>query len=127
MDLARLARERLRLERVLLAPAGVQPLKSGTGGENGPGASWEERLQMVTLAVEGVEGLEASAVDAPRESGRPNYSAETVARLAEELAGDGEGEGGGEGGDEDGDGEEDKERAGIPMSAKAEMQRRSFF
>jgi nicotinate (nicotinamide) nucleotide adenylyltransferase len=86
VDLARLARERLRLERVLLAPAGVQPLKSGEV----PGASWEERLRMVTLAVEGVAGLEASAVDAPRESGRPNYSAETVERLAEELAGDGD-------------------------------------
>jgi nicotinate (nicotinamide) nucleotide adenylyltransferase len=83
--LARLARERLRLERVLLAPAGVQPLKSGEV----PGASWEERLRMVTLAVEGVAGLEASAVDGPRADGRPNFSAETVERLAEELAGSG--------------------------------------
>ncbi len=90
VELARLARERLRLERVLLAPAGVQPVKSGEGsGVESGGASWEERLAMVELAVEGVEGLEASAVDAPRGDGRPNFSSETVARLAEELAGDG--------------------------------------
>jgi nicotinate-nucleotide adenylyltransferase len=84
--LARLARTRLGLERVLLAPAGVQPSKSGEV----PGASWEDRLQMVALAIEGVEGLEASAVDAPRGDGRPNFSSETVSRLAAELAAEAE-------------------------------------
>jgi nicotinate-nucleotide adenylyltransferase len=80
--LARLARERLGLARVLLAPAGVQPLKA----DEIPGASWKQRLQMVELAVAGAAGLEASDIDSPREDGRPNYSDETVARLREMLS-----------------------------------------
>ena len=80
--LARLARQRLGLARVLLAPAGVQPLKA----EEIPGASWEQRLRMVELAVAGEPGLEASNIDSPRDDGRPNYSDETVARLREMLA-----------------------------------------
>jgi nicotinate-nucleotide adenylyltransferase len=82
VELARLAKSRLGLERVLLAPVGAQPLKAGEV----PGAGWEDRLRMVELAVEGVSGLEASAVDAPRIDGRPNYSSETIARLADALA-----------------------------------------
>jgi nicotinate-nucleotide adenylyltransferase len=79
--LARLARARLGLETVLLAPAGIQPLKA----DEVPGASWAQRLRMVELAIAGEVGLAASDVDAPRGDGRPNYSAETVARLREML------------------------------------------
>lgn len=82
MRLAQQARERLGLSRVLLAPAGVQPLKA----DEAPGASWEQRLRMVELAVSGEAGLEASDIDRPRDDGRPNYSDETVARLREMLA-----------------------------------------
>jgi nicotinate-nucleotide adenylyltransferase len=82
VELARLAQSRLGLERVLLAPVGAQPLKAGEV----PGASWENRLHMVELAVGGISGLEASAIDAPRANGRPNFSSETVARLADALA-----------------------------------------
>lgn len=82
VELARLARSRLGLERVLLAPVGAQPLKAGEV----PGARWEDRLRMVELAVDGISGLEASAIDAPRANGRPNFSSETVARLADALA-----------------------------------------
>ncbi len=86
--MARLGQARLRLERVLLAPVGVQPLKGGEAAS----ASWEQRLRMVELAVAGVaglgaRGLEASAVDAPRPDRRPNYSVETLARVAEQNAG----------------------------------------
>jgi nicotinate-nucleotide adenylyltransferase len=82
VELARLAKSRLGLERVLLAPVGAQPLKSG----DAPGADWDDRLHMVKLAVQGVPGLEPSAIDAPRANGRPNFSSETVARLANALA-----------------------------------------
>jgi nicotinate-nucleotide adenylyltransferase len=69
------------MARVLLAPTGVQPLKQ----HETPGATWEQRLHMVKLAVAGETGLEASDIDSPREDGRPNYSSETVARLRERL------------------------------------------
>jgi nicotinate-nucleotide adenylyltransferase len=81
--LARLAQQRLGLERVLLAPAGVQPLKVGEG----PVASWQQRLRMVQLAVAGMGGLEASDIDAPRPGGMPNYSVDTLVRVAEQHPG----------------------------------------
>ena len=77
--MARLGRDRLNLERVLLAPAGVQPLKQ----QDLPGATWQQRLAMVKLAIAGEDRIEASAVDAPREAGHPNYSVDTLGRVRE--------------------------------------------
>lgn len=79
VELARLGRDRLSLERVLLAPTAVQPLKQ----REAPGATWQQRLAMVELAIAGQEKLHASTVDAPRDAGRPNYSADTLARVRE--------------------------------------------
>lgn len=79
VKLAEMAQRRLDLQRVLLAPAGVQPLKI----EEPAGASWPQRLQMVRLAVAGKQGLEASEIDAPRADGKPNYSVDAIARVRE--------------------------------------------
>jgi nicotinate (nicotinamide) nucleotide adenylyltransferase len=79
VELARLGRDRLGLERVLLAPAAVQPLKQA----DVPGATWQQRLAMVELAIAGEERLQCSTVDAPREAGRPNYSVDTLGRVRE--------------------------------------------
>jgi nicotinate-nucleotide adenylyltransferase len=78
--LAELAMERLGLERVLLAPVGVQPLK-----RDRPLAGFEDRVAMTRLAIEGHAGLELSLIDAPRADGRANYTTETIAELRRRL------------------------------------------
>jgi len=67
----------LALERVLLVPAGSQPLK---GAHAGP----EHRLAMVRLAVEERDGLEASDVEVRR--GGKSYTVDTVRELAARLS-----------------------------------------
>ena len=78
--LARLARERLRLGRVLVAPVGAQPLKSDAAP-----ASFEDRVAMTRLAFDGEARVEISLVDAPRADGRSNYTLETLAMIRQEL------------------------------------------
>lgn len=80
---ARLAMERLVLDRVLLAPVGVQPLK-----RDRPQASYEDRVAMTRLAIDGQRGLEISLVDAPRGDHRPNYTIDTIRALRSTLAAD---------------------------------------
>jgi len=78
--LAKLAMQRLGLERVLLAPVGVQPLK-----RDRPQASFADRVAMTGLAIEGEARLELSLIDAPRADGRPNYTIDTVRALRAQL------------------------------------------
>jgi nicotinate-nucleotide adenylyltransferase len=78
-------RDRFALDRVLLTPTAVQPLKP-----EGAQASFADRMRMVELLCEGVDGVEVSGVDGPREDGRPNYTIETLRRLRAELGGDAE-------------------------------------
>jgi nicotinate-nucleotide adenylyltransferase len=79
--LARLAIDRLNLDRVLIAPVGAQPLK-----RNGLAAApFEDRVAMVRLAVAGEPHLELSLVDAPRPGGRPNYTIDTLKNLLTTL------------------------------------------
>ena len=73
-------RDRFALDRVLLAPAAVQPLKP-----EGANASFAERLRMVELLCEGIPGIEASAIDGPQADGRPNYTIDTLRRLRDTL------------------------------------------
>ncbi len=73
------ARSALALERVILVPAGSQPLKGARAGA-------EHRLAMVRLAVEGRPGLEASDVKVRRPG--KSYTVDTVGELAEALAGE---------------------------------------
>lgn len=77
---AELARQQFSLDRVLLAPTGRQPFK--TGGAQAPFA---DRLHMVGLLCEGHPGLEASAIDGPLPGGEPNYTVDTLRRLRASL------------------------------------------
>ncbi len=76
LQVARAAANRFVLDRVLLAPAGVQPLKQET-----PGASYPDRLAMVKLMCQDDPRLEASDLDAPREDGQPNYTIDALDEL----------------------------------------------
>ncbi len=72
--LAEAARDRLRLDRVLLVPAACQPLKPG-----GPCASAEDRYAMVRLAVRGRPGLEASDLEIRRPG--PSYTVDSLREI----------------------------------------------
>jgi nicotinate-nucleotide adenylyltransferase len=78
--LARLAMQRLGLDRVLLAPVGVQPLK-----RDRPQAGYDDRVAMTRLAIDGQPGLEVSLIDAPRSDHRPNYTIDTIRGLRATL------------------------------------------
>lgn len=80
LAVARVAREALRLDSVLFAPVGAQPLKP-----QGSTAAFEDRLQMTKLAIKGERGFTVSTIDAPNPAGQPNYTLETLWRLREDL------------------------------------------
>jgi nicotinate-nucleotide adenylyltransferase len=81
LAVARAAREALALDAVLFAPVGAQPLKPG-----GAAASFEDRAAMTRLAIAGERGFELSLADAPKASGAPNYTLETLVSLRDGLA-----------------------------------------
>jgi nicotinate-nucleotide adenylyltransferase len=81
LAVARASRQALGLETVLFAPVGAQPLKPV-----GATAGFEDRVAMTRLAIAGEPGFEISFVDAPKASGAPNYTLETLELLREELA-----------------------------------------
>jgi nicotinate-nucleotide adenylyltransferase len=76
LAVARAARDGLRLDRVLFAPVGAQPLKPG-----GSTAPFSDRLAMTELAIAGEPGFEISLADAPSTGGRPNYTLDTLRQL----------------------------------------------
>lgn len=78
--LARLARKRLSLDRVLVAPVAAQPLKHHIRP-----ASFDDRVAMARLAFARQPGMEISLIDAPRADGSPNYTIDTVAALRRQL------------------------------------------
>jgi len=80
LGVARAASAALRLDTVLFAPVGAQPLKP-----NGSTASFEDRLAMTRLAIQDEPGFAVTMADAPRPSGEPNYSLETLLALRREL------------------------------------------
>ncbi|MGB7190963.1 MAG: nicotinate (nicotinamide) nucleotide adenylyltransferase [Acidobacteriaceae bacterium] len=81
--LARLARERLALDRVLVAPVAVQPLKPDAAP-----ASFDDRVAMARLAFADEPGVEVSLLDAPRSDGKSNYTLETLETLRRRLSPD---------------------------------------
>jgi nicotinate-nucleotide adenylyltransferase len=85
LAVARAARAALRLDTVLFAPVGAQPLKP-----SGSTASFEDRLAMTRLAIAGEPGFEVSLADAPKTGGKPNYTLETLRALREKMPGEGE-------------------------------------
>lgn len=80
LAVARAARDRFALDRVLLAPTARQPFKPG-----GPVASFADRLRMTELLCTGDPGLEASAIDGPQPGNSPNYTVDTLRRLYTQL------------------------------------------
>lgn len=78
--LARLTRERLALDRVLVAPVAMQPLKHQT-----PPASFADRVAMTRLAFAGEPATEISLLDVPRPDGKSNYTIDTLAVLRRQL------------------------------------------
>jgi nicotinate-nucleotide adenylyltransferase len=86
LRIAAAAADALRLDRVLFAPVGEQPLKP-----EGTSASFADRLEMVQLAIAddrqkaGEVRFTASTLDAPRPDGSPNYTVDTLTSLAAEF------------------------------------------
>lgn len=79
--LARLAQERLALDRVLVAPVATQPLKQETAQ-----ASFTDRVAMTRLAFAGEPAAEVSLLDAPHPNNtRPNYTIDTLSALRRQL------------------------------------------
>ncbi len=81
LAVARAARAGLGLDTILFTPVGAQPLKPG-----GATASFEDRAAMTRLAIAGEPGFELSLADAPKPSGAPNYTLDTLISLRAGLA-----------------------------------------
>jgi nicotinate-nucleotide adenylyltransferase len=81
LAVARAARDAFKLDNVLFAPVGAQPLKM-----NGSTASFEDRVELTRLAIADEPGFVVSLADAPKPWGVPNYTIDTLLRLREELS-----------------------------------------
>jgi nicotinate-nucleotide adenylyltransferase len=80
IGIATAAADTFRLDRVLFAPAGRQPLKA----EPAP-AAFADRLAMVRLVCAEDARFSASEIDAPRADGTPNYTVDTLAELRKSM------------------------------------------
>ena len=80
LAVARAARDAFKLDTILFAPVGAQPLKM-----NGSTASFEDRVKLTRLAIAGEPGFAVSLADAPKPSGMPNYTIDTLLGLRAEL------------------------------------------
>jgi len=76
IGVARAAQAALKLDSVLFAPVGIQPLKP-----LGSTATFEDRVTMTELAIQGLPNFAISFVDAPDPTGEPNYTIDTLHRL----------------------------------------------
>lgn len=79
--IATAAADHFELDQVLFAPVADQPLKTKRAL-----ASFADRLAMVELACAGDARFCASAIDAARPDGGPNYTIDTLRRLRSQLA-----------------------------------------
>jgi nicotinate-nucleotide adenylyltransferase len=80
LAIARAAAEEFRLDEVMFAPVGRQPLKAKTAE-----APYADRIHMVELACENsgsAAKLIVSQIDAPKANGEPNYTVDTLNELA---------------------------------------------
>jgi nicotinate-nucleotide adenylyltransferase len=80
LAVAQAARVALGLDKVLFAPVGAQPLKP-----DGSTAGFDDRVAMTRLAIAGERRFEISLADAPKPSGAPNYTVDTLNDLKTEL------------------------------------------
>ncbi len=84
LEVARAAQAALALDTVLFAPVGEQPLKP-----QGSTAAFAHRLAMTRLAIAGDPSFAVSLADAPKLSGIPNYTFETLLAIRAQLPPDG--------------------------------------
>lgn len=82
LAVARAAMSAVGLDSVLFAPVALQPLKPA-----GASASYEDRVEMIRLAIAADPGFQLSLIDSPSDkmTGSPNYTAETLIRLRSTL------------------------------------------
>jgi nicotinate-nucleotide adenylyltransferase len=81
LAVARAARERFDLGRILFVPASIPPHK-----RNLDITSYAHRYAMVSLAVSGEKAFVPSDIESPEQLGEtPSYSVETVKRLKKQL------------------------------------------
>jgi len=80
LGVARAAQLALGLDTVLFAPVGTQPLKP-----QGPVSGFQDRLAMTRLAIAAEPHFALSLADAPKSSGAPNYTLETLLALRAQL------------------------------------------
>ena len=80
IGIAKAAADAFRLDRVLFAPAGRQPLKTETAP-----AAFADRLAMVRLVCAEDARFSASEIDAPLADEAPNYTVDTLAELRESM------------------------------------------
>lgn len=83
LAIARAARDVLRLDEILFAPVGAQPLKPA-----GSTAPFADRLEMTKLAIDREPAFEISLIDAPDPEGKPNYTIDTLHTLRTQLGAD---------------------------------------
>lgn len=76
LAVAQAAADAFTLDRVLMVPTGVQPLRPVT-----PLAPFADRLAMVSLLCDHDPRLEAAALEAPGNPPVPNYTVDTLRRL----------------------------------------------
>ena len=81
LTIARAAQQALKLDTILFAPVGTQPLKP-----LGSTASYEDRVAMTELAIAEEPGFCVSRVDAPKPGGAPNYTFDTLHVLRAHMA-----------------------------------------
>ena len=85
LAVARAAADKFSLDRVLFVPTGIQPLKP-----DGPTASYDDRLAMVSLLCalqppRPAPLFEPSTLDEPLPNAAPNFTVDTLTRLLDEL------------------------------------------
>src|SRR5271165_1671960 len=81
LAIAHAAIERLALDRVWMAPAGIQPLKVHDFA-----TTYQDRLAMVELAVAADPRIVASPIDQPRSDGGPNFTIDVLSKIKAGLA-----------------------------------------
>lgn len=78
--IAAAAADEFKLERVLFAPVGRQPLKHESAS-----AAFIDRLAMVEIACKVDTRFSVSEIDAPRPNGSPNFTVDTLTALRKEM------------------------------------------
>jgi nicotinate-nucleotide adenylyltransferase len=75
--IAKAAADAFALDRVLFAPAGLQPLKLDTAP-----SSYATRMALAEAACEEDPRFEVTGIDAPHPDGSPNYTVDTLTELS---------------------------------------------